>query len=84
MKVIWQKHVIEGSPFIQGGFAQGYNFVVLFPEDEKERLEELIEEFATASVIKRNCIFKVQKSLHTWVIVVTDSDDAMMLKLLVN
>lgn len=84
MKVSWQKHVTEGSPFIQGGFAQGYNFVVVFPEDEKERFEELIDECATASVIKRSRIFNVQKPWHTWVVVVTDSDDAMMFKLLVN
>lgn len=85
MKVSWQKYVPEGSPFVLGGFAVGYNFVLAFHQDEKEKVDDLISECESATVIKQmQTNVPVAARWHTYVVVVTDADDAMMFKLLVN
>lgn len=85
MKVIRQKYVSEGSPFVLGGFAVGYNFVLDFLADEKSTVDDLISECESAKIIKSlHNNGPVDSRLHTYVVVVTDADDAMMFKLLVN
>jgi hypothetical protein len=84
MNITWQKHITEGSQFLLGGFGLGYNFVIIFPSEEYSAAEELIASCDSATVVRQHRSTATPDSWHTWIVAITDLDDALTFKLMVS